>query len=307
MFAKISSSIVFLLGVSSTVMAHMSMTKPAPRNSKYNSFYKGDAIDYNMDAPLNDGYAYPCRGYGAGPSVATYTAGGSVQVQLDGGAPHNGGHCQFSLSVDGGKTFVVLKTVLGDCMIATRSYTVDIPKSAPNGKVIFGWTWINKTGNREYYMNCADITIQGGSGQCVSGPKNLIANLPGYTTIPEFTSGGYDGTDLLNKRPYITSCSNGSTSNGNDPKPQPKPETKPTPTKGGYKKPQPTASPNPQPEEPKPEPKPQPPTEGSGKCEIKCLGGADFQICGNGGATPFRMKCAPGTTCHMVSGQAACY
>ncbi|KAK9661688.1 hypothetical protein K7432_018182, partial [Basidiobolus ranarum] len=214
MFAKITTSLVILLGVSSTVMAHMSMTQPAPRKSKYNSFYKGDSVDYNMDAPLNDGYAYPCRGYGAGPSVATYTAGGSVQVNLDGGAPHNGGHCQFSLSVDGGKTFVVMKTVMGDCMIASRTYSVPIPKNVPNGKAIFGWTWVNKTGNREYYMNCADVTIQGGSGQCISGPKNLIANIAGYPTIPEFTAGGYDGTDLFNKRPFITSCSNGNTSGG---------------------------------------------------------------------------------------------
>ncbi|KAK9693792.1 hypothetical protein K7432_013725, partial [Basidiobolus ranarum] len=202
-------------------MAHMELVDPAPRKSKFNPFYKGGSVDYDMSAPLNDGFSYPCRGYGAGPSVGTYTAGGSVQVRLDGEAPHNGGHCQFSLSVDGGNTFVVMKTVMGDCMIATRTYSVPIPKNAPNGKVVFGWSWINKTGNREYYMNCADITIQGGSGQCISGPKNFIANLPGYPTIPEFTSGGPDGSDYFSKRPFITSCATGNPDSASNDQSQP--------------------------------------------------------------------------------------
>ncbi|KAK9663695.1 hypothetical protein K7432_018070 [Basidiobolus ranarum] len=49
------------------------------------------------------------------------------------------------------------------------------------------------------------------------------------------------------------------------------------------------------------------PKQSSSKCEIKCLGGPDYQICGNGGATPFRMKCSPGTNCHIVDGQAGCF
>ncbi|ORX91149.1 hypothetical protein K493DRAFT_143849, partial [Basidiobolus meristosporus CBS 931.73] len=165
--------------------AHMEMINPAPRRSKLSTAYKGDEIDYDMTSPLSAKLPYPCRGYGPGPSTATYQAGGTISVDLDGGADHNGGHCQFSLSVDGGKTFVVMKTVMGNCMSSSRHYEVPIPKNAPNGKAVFAWSWINKTGNREYYMNCADITIQGGGGNCISGPKNLVVDLPNYAQIPE--------------------------------------------------------------------------------------------------------------------------
>ncbi|KAK9688236.1 hypothetical protein K7432_014471 [Basidiobolus ranarum] len=89
----------------------------------------------------------------------------------------------------------------------------------------------------------------------------------------------------------------------------PEPQPKPTKTPSG----KPQSTPTPQPSlKPEPQPKPEPtskpePSQPSGKCEIKCLGGPYFQVCANGGATPFRMRCAPGTTCHIVSGQAACF
>ncbi|ORX95368.1 putative endoglucanase precursor, partial [Basidiobolus meristosporus CBS 931.73] len=163
---------------------HMEMIEPIPRRSKYGA---GDTagIDYDMTSPLDKERPYPCRGHREGPSVAEYSSGGSIRVKLAGSASHNGGHCQFSLSIDGGKTFIVTKTVLGNCMVGSLEYDVPIPNTAPNGKAVLGWTWINKTGNREYYMNCADITIKDGTGQCISGPKNFIANLPGYSVIPE--------------------------------------------------------------------------------------------------------------------------
>ncbi|ORY01958.1 hypothetical protein K493DRAFT_298154 [Basidiobolus meristosporus CBS 931.73] len=323
---KIAASVFLFVTLGAPVLAHMEMTNPPPRESKFNPYYKDGQIDYDMTSPLGGQWTYPCRGYGPGPSVATYQAGGTVGVDLDGGAVHNGGHCQFSLSVDGGKTFVVMKTVMGDCMIAARHYDVPIPKNAPNGKATFAWTWINKTGNREYYMNCADITIQGGSGKCISGPKNLIADLPGYPTIPEFTNGGYDGSDLMAKRPIVTSCSNGSTSDDSGSNPPPassSTSSSSTPSKAAtskkgkgesYKKP----------EEARNEVPATGNSSGSGTgagtnypsepsngnpttCESKCLGGPHFQVCGNGGTTAFKMVCALGTTCHMQDGVVACY
>ncbi|ORY01957.1 hypothetical protein K493DRAFT_312233 [Basidiobolus meristosporus CBS 931.73] len=294
MLAKVAFTLTTFCALGSLVSAHMEMTNPPPRESKFNPYYKDGQIDYDMTSPLGGQWTYPCRGYGPGPSVATYQAGGTVGVDLDGGAVHNGGHCQFSLSVDGGKTFVVMKTVMGDCMIAARHYDVPIPKNAPNGKATFAWTWINKTGNREYYMNCADITIQGGSGKCISGPKNLIADLPGYPTIPEFTNGGYDGSDLMAKRPIVTSCSNGSTSDDSGSNPPPassSTSSSSTPSKtakskqgGSYKKPQETSAPeapsittdsNSEPTESRGQ---QASTGASQACEIKCLGGPNFQV-----------------------------
>ncbi|KAK9723020.1 hypothetical protein K7432_002229 [Basidiobolus ranarum] len=316
MFTKTVFTLATACALSTLVAAHMEMTNPAPRESKFNPNYKDGQIDYDMTSPLDSHWTYPCRGYGPGPSVATYQAGGSVGVDLDGGADHNGGHCQFSLSVDGGKTFVVMKTVMGDCMVSARHYDVPIPKNAPNGKVTFAWSWINKTGNREYYMNCADITIQGGSGKCISGPKKLVADLPGYPTIPEFTNGGYDGSDLMAKRPIITSCSNGSTSDdsGDSAPAESSTSSAATPSKqaatkpgkgGSYKKPQPATEAYFPVTTPKPTPS-APEAGDASACEAKCLGGPNFQVCGNGGATAFKMICALGTNCHMQDGVVAC-
>ncbi|KAK9679296.1 hypothetical protein K7432_016327 [Basidiobolus ranarum] len=207
-FSKSSLPCFALLALAPYALGHMEMVQPPPRQSQYNPTYKGTP-DYDMSAPLEDGqWPFPCRGFGRGGIVQTVQAGSSIPVKLGGGAPHYGGHCQFALSYDD-KTFVVLKDVFDDCLIASREYSIQIPAGAPSGRATFAWAWINKTGNREYYMNCADIQIQGSPSGSVTGPKLLIANLPGYVTIPEFTSGGYSGKDLFPKRPIVKITGNG--------------------------------------------------------------------------------------------------
>ncbi|ORX91668.1 hypothetical protein K493DRAFT_166756, partial [Basidiobolus meristosporus CBS 931.73] len=133
--------------------------------------------DYDMVNPLG---TYPCKGYGQGGIVQTVKAGASVQVKIGGIAKHSGGHCQFAISYDQGKTFAVLDTIYGDCLIASTQYSVNIPSTAGSSKnAVFAWTWINKIGNREYYMNCADLEIQGLADDYIAGPKLLVVNLPG--------------------------------------------------------------------------------------------------------------------------------
>ncbi|KAK9764161.1 hypothetical protein K7432_008562 [Basidiobolus ranarum] len=191
-----------LLSFVTLIVAHMEMIQPPPRHSRYNPTWKGTP-DYNMINPLG---VYPCKGYEQGGIVQTVAAGGSVQVKLNGIATHNGGHCQFAISYDNGQTFAVLETIYSNCLIASKEYSVTIPSTAGSSKnVIFAWAWINKIGNREYYMNCADIEIQGSIGGYIAGPKLLVVNLPGYTTIPEFPQDGpNDGRNLLAARPTIT-------------------------------------------------------------------------------------------------------
>ena len=71
-----------------------------------------------------------------------------------------------------------------------------IPESTPScERCTFAWTWVNAVGNREFYMNCADIKIRG-SGDSVLGTRMVVANLPGYPRIPEFSSTTYDGKDI---------------------------------------------------------------------------------------------------------------
>ncbi|RKP33995.1 hypothetical protein BJ085DRAFT_2490, partial [Dimargaris cristalligena] len=112
---------------------------------------------------------------------ATYKAGGSASVKFSStGAAHNGGHCQFSLSYDKGKTFTAIHTIMNSCPTLGGSLSVPIPSNAPSAAMaIFAWTWVNKSGNREFYMNCADVKIEGKAGGSLSGPKIVIANYPG--------------------------------------------------------------------------------------------------------------------------------
>ena len=54
-----------------------------------------------------------------------------------------GGSCQFLLSYDGGNTFAVIHSVIGQCPL-TSSYTFNVPASAPAAdKAMLAWSWFN--------------------------------------------------------------------------------------------------------------------------------------------------------------------
>lgn len=77
-------------------------------------------------------------------------------------------------------------------VLASYTWHVQLPPNLPScERCTFAWTWINAIGNREYYMNCADVKIIGGSGHGISGTSLTLANLPGYPTIqPPSNYGG---------------------------------------------------------------------------------------------------------------------
>jgi hypothetical protein len=54
-----------------------------------------------------------------------------------------------------------------------------VPADAPAGEALFAWTWFNQVGNREMYMNCATVTITGGSGGAGLSalPDMFVANV----------------------------------------------------------------------------------------------------------------------------------
>ncbi|KXN67497.1 putative endoglucanase precursor, partial [Conidiobolus coronatus NRRL 28638] len=174
--------------------SHMNMVTPPPRRGENNMNYP-HGIDYDLASPLGYDKGYPCGGAPRGPPVATYRAGSSISIDVDGSATHDGGHCQFAISYDDCETFVVLKTIMSNCLTETGlHFEIPLPPNAPSSDhAVLSWSWINKTGNREYYMNCADIRVRGVEGGYIEGPELLVANLPGYPTIPEFTRGGYRG------------------------------------------------------------------------------------------------------------------
>jgi LysM repeat protein len=178
----------------SSALAHMEMTEPAPFRSKDNKFTTN--VDFDMTSPLSaSGDNFPCKGYQsdfntpAGTSTASWAAGSEQQITIEGGAAHDGGSCQLSISYDEGKTFRVIKSIEGNCPAqGTSNFGFTVPAEAKSGKVIFAWTWFNHTGNREMYMNCAAVDITGsGTSTLEDRPEIFKANINNGCTVPEGT------------------------------------------------------------------------------------------------------------------------
>ncbi|KAF9969226.1 hypothetical protein BGZ73_008518, partial [Actinomortierella ambigua] len=106
-----------------TAEAHVAVREPCPRYGSYAGCPAppaGQSVDYNIRAPIGVfgsanqplcKHLTPVTG-----KVPTYKAGQTINVKFDIGAAHGGGHCQFALSYDGGKKWVVIKEVIRDCL-----------------------------------------------------------------------------------------------------------------------------------------------------------------------------------------------
>lgn len=181
--------ILFIIWLTTTVSAHMQMIKPYPIRSPLNTEADGKK-DYSYTNPLKtSGDDYPCKGYANDPFVSqeTYRQGSSNEMEIIGSATHEGGSCQLALSYDGGGTFKVIESIERDCGV-DKKWTFEIPSDAPSGQALFAWTWFNKIGNREMYMNCAMVTIEehGGdtnrtmeAGSFEALPELFVANVNG--------------------------------------------------------------------------------------------------------------------------------
>ncbi|OKL62157.1 hypothetical protein UA08_02389 [Talaromyces atroroseus] len=164
--------------------AHIEMNWPYPLRSKYDPDTPTSLIDYSMTDPLkSDGSNFPCKGYISNTpwrSVTSYMAGQKYNISLAGSATHGGGSCQLSLSYDNGTSFHVIESMEGGCPLES-SYDFNMPSDVANGDALFAWTWFNYEGNREMYMNCADVTISGGQGTADSFesayPEIFVANV----------------------------------------------------------------------------------------------------------------------------------
>ncbi|KAF2834616.1 lytic polysaccharide monooxygenase, partial [Patellaria atrata CBS 101060] len=188
-----------LLSISDHVTGHVQMSNPMPLRSPLDTQDMGGVKDYDMTSPLRaDGSNFPCKGYHLDSPLRTtarYQAGSTYTAQFLGGATHDGGSCQLSLSYDGGKTFKVIKSVVGGCPLA-GSYPFTVPSYAPAGIALFAWTWMNKVGNREFYMDCAAVQIvgQNSAGRRLAKraqsmddlPNIWVANLRGINTCSTF-------------------------------------------------------------------------------------------------------------------------
>jgi hypothetical protein len=162
-----------LLGLASTASAHVKMSKPAPFGSPNNSPLAADGSDF------------PCKvgsGYSYDNTPATNMALGSTQpLDFIGSAVHGGGSCQVSITYDKNPTkssvWKVIHSIEGGCPARNvagnlpnnaggadpDTYSFQIPTTLPTGPATIAWSWFNKVGNREMYMNCGPINIAGGS------------------------------------------------------------------------------------------------------------------------------------------------
>ncbi|KAJ1658710.1 hypothetical protein IWQ61_002095 [Dispira simplex] len=198
-------------------LGHMYPSTPCMRGSPLPNC-KYPKPDFDLTSPIGSGGnpAFPiCHHTEPYPSpVATYQAGSSITVTFETSAIHNGGNCEFSLSYDGGKTFVSIQTILKTCFLNGKTFNVPIPKDAPSGKTVFAWSWVNATGNREFYMTCSDIEIQGTPGGKIVGPRMITPNYDASSPhIGEFGNGKADGgAKYYTDRPTITVTASGGAS-----------------------------------------------------------------------------------------------
>ncbi|KAK4127416.1 lytic polysaccharide monooxygenase [Parathielavia appendiculata] len=174
--------------------------------------YETPKISPQDNGPIKaDGSDYPCRNAGGVDYTGTATKmekGSKQKLAFTGGATHGGGSCQISLTYDNppsaNSAFKVIHSIQGGCPIRSHAgnfntqdatvtppdeYEFTIPDDIPTGNATLAWTWLNKVGNREFYMNCAPVDITGSEGSesaLAALPDMFIANIPqgnGCTTV----------------------------------------------------------------------------------------------------------------------------
>ncbi|KAK0099316.1 hypothetical protein ONS95_006324 [Cadophora gregata] len=175
-------TILLLSSLLVTVSGHTYLVSPAPFRAKENPNSKN--VDFDLASPLSGAGAFPCKGAhtaaladptGEGKPTANWKTGEDVTFTFSGGAKHDGGSCQAALSTDSGASWKVLHSWEGGCPLSSVSFKV--PGDAPTGTALGAWTWFNKVGNREMYMNCFAVDIQKGSGGSSAAPFSSRPNL----------------------------------------------------------------------------------------------------------------------------------
>ncbi len=171
----LSKTSAIVLGFAASACAHMIMVNPPPYTSP----------QVHQDPLDKTGIDFPCQlGAGVTPSgtASNYALGSMQTLRFIGQAVHGGGSCQVSLTYDNPPTassvFRVISSIQGGCPAQSQTgnmgdsatapdpytYNFTIPTDIPTGDVVLAWTWFNKVGNREMYMNCAPVKLTGSSG-----------------------------------------------------------------------------------------------------------------------------------------------
>ncbi|KAJ4233406.1 hypothetical protein NW759_002183 [Fusarium solani] len=195
MFAKTFT----LASLATFASAHMLMNNPVPYGKS----------NLNNAPLLADGSDFPCKQrqgtYDLQGASNVYAQGSTQQLSFTGQAVHGGGSCQISITTDENpdknSVWKVIKSIEGGCPAKGQEgnmgdnadaedpykYSYTIPKELAAGKYTIAWTWFNKIGNREMYMNCAplEVTGSGGSKDHLSSlPDMFVANIGNQCEVP---------------------------------------------------------------------------------------------------------------------------
>lgn len=186
------------------VSGHLIMMSPEP-------YSYSDKILNNSPLASN-GSDFPCKlrhdAFVAPAKETVYEVGVSNIMRFMGSATHGGGSCQLSLTEDlvpsKESIWKVIKSYEGGCPAnvegglygganSDNDIQLDftIPENIHPGKYTLAWTWFNRIGDREMYMNCAPITVDNPSSpvfnQSIQNqghdfPPMFIANINGCMT-----------------------------------------------------------------------------------------------------------------------------
>ncbi|KAJ3476283.1 hypothetical protein NLG97_g9177 [Lecanicillium saksenae] len=205
MFAKT----IAISGLATLASAHILMTNPVP-------YGKSSLTNGPLAA---DGSDFPCKQrsgvYNDEGASNVYAQGSKQQLEFQGTAVHGGGSCQVSITTDLKPTknsvWKVIKSIEGGCPAKDQTgnmgdnaksavpykYDFTIPSELAAGNYTIAWTWFNKVGNREMYMNCAPMAVTGsaGSQSFMNGlPDMFVANIGPQCQVP-------DGKDVVFPNP----------------------------------------------------------------------------------------------------------
>jgi hypothetical protein len=191
-FSKKASIFVTAL-LAAVANGHMILKTPTPYGkSSLNS------------SPLDpSGSDFPCKlrsgAFDKEGAENVMAIGEPQTLSFTGSAVHGGGSCQVALTTDLAPTkdskWMVIKSIIGGCPAnvpgnlppdpngnGASTFQYSIPEGIAPGEYTLSWSWLNKVGNREFYQNCAPVTVSGAKRKRYAPapkPAKRQTNFPG--------------------------------------------------------------------------------------------------------------------------------